>query len=181
MKFGIRELIFMIVLIAMPVSSFWFVFKPQNQEIIRAKKEIEHKELMLEKLEQETAQTADLERINQEISDQVAKLEGNLPTEEQVDDILQSVAELAAQRSLTIDRIKAQPPVPSSRYMERPLEMTMLGDFDDFYSFLLDLERLDRITRVPSLDLKGTKEDGVLEANFTLSIYFAPDTTETTG
>jgi type IV pilus assembly protein PilO len=54
--------------------------------------------------------------------------------------------------------------------------MEIYGDFDGFYSFLLQLERLPRITRVPKMTLKRTngerKQQGRMKAEVTLSIFF---------
>ena len=36
MRFGIRELIFLVVLLAVPVASWWYVFNPRNAEIQQA-------------------------------------------------------------------------------------------------------------------------------------------------
>jgi type IV pilus assembly protein PilO len=176
MKFGFRELIFLLVLLAMPVSSYWFVFRPQNVEIEAAKKEIEHKELLLEKLATATQQSADLARANEEISEAISLVESRLPNNKEVEVILEQVAELARRSKLELPKVKAGKPVAAARYMEQPLEMTMQGDFDDFYAFLLKLERLDRITRVLDLNLERLdKENGSMVATFTLSIYFEPE------
>lgn len=176
MKFGFRELIFLFVLLAMPVSSYWFVFRPQNVEIEAAKKEIEHKELLLEKLAEATQQSANLERANEEISEAIGLVESRLPNNKEVEVILEQVSELARRSRLDLPKVKAGKPVVAARYMEQPLEMTMQGDFDDFYEFLLKLERLDRITRVLDLNLERLdKENGSMVATFTLSIYFEPE------
>lgn len=176
MKFGFRELVFLFVLLAMPVSSYWFVFRPQNGEIEAAKKEIEHKELLLEKLAAATQQSANLARANEEISEAISLVESRLPSNKEVEVILEQVAELARRSKLELPKVKAGKPVAAARYMEQPLEMTMRGDFDDFYEFLLKLERLDRITRVLEFNLERLdKENGSMVATFTLSIYFEPD------
>ncbi len=176
MRFGFRELIFLLVLLAMPVSSYWFVFRPQNEEIEAAKKEIEHKELLLEKLAAATQQSADLARANNETADAIALVESRLPSTKEVEVILEQVAELARKSRLELPKVKAGKPVAAARYMEQPLEMTMRGDFDDFYEFLLKLERLDRITRILDLRLERLdNENGSMVANFTLSIYFEPE------
>jgi len=176
MKFGFRELIFLLVLLAMPVSSFWFVFRPQNEEIEAAKKEIEHKELLLEKLANATKQSTDLARQNSEKADAIALVESRLPGTKEVDVILEQVAELARKSKLELPKVKAGKPVAAARYMEQPLEMTMRGDFDDFYEFMLKLELLERITRVLDLRLERIdRENGSMVANFTLSIYFEPE------
>ncbi len=68
--------------------------------------------------------------------------------------------------------------------MELPLKVLMEGEFTGFYQFLLELEGLERITRIHKMTLKraseissrGRKElpDGWIRAEFTLSIYFEP-------
>ena len=45
MKFGVRELLFLFVLLAMPIASFVYVFKPRNDDIRQAKHEIEVKQI----------------------------------------------------------------------------------------------------------------------------------------
>ena len=179
MKFGIREIIFLVILIAMPVSSYWFVFRPQNEEIAEARKEIEHKELMLEQLAAATGKTADLQQVNDDISAGIETIESRLPTNKEVEVILQQVASLATESRLALPEFKTGKPAPAAGYHEQPLEMEITGDFDDFYTFLLRLEQLDRITRVPELEIKRTKKDnGSMEAKFTLSIYFEPSEEE---
>jgi type IV pilus assembly protein PilO len=172
-KFGPRELLFLVILIAMPAASYWLVFKPQNHEISEAKKEIEHKKLMLEKLDEATAQTKDLEQQNAEIEASIALVESRLPGDKEVDVVLEQVAEIARKQKLTLKRVKREDPVPAAGYMEQPLDMEIEGDFDDFYVFLLEVEKLERITRMFELQIKGDRqEEGVMTAEFTLSIYF---------
>ncbi len=176
MRFGIRELVFVLVLLAVPLASFWFVFRPQNTEISQAKKEIEHKEQMLQSLAAATAKTADLAKANEEIRRAIELIEARLPTNKEVDVVLDQVAEIAAGRKLDLQKVKSEKPVRAAAYMEQPLEMKITGPFEGFYSFLLDVEQLDRITRMPKMKVKRSdKVDGVVEATFTLSIYFESD------
>ena len=176
MRLGFRELIFLFVLLAMPLSSYWFVFRPQNVEIAQARAEIEHKERMLEKLAQATARNDDLERANKEIADGIAMVESRLPNNKEVEVVLEQVATLARDSRLGLPKVRSGRPIPASKYMEQPLDMTITGDFDDFYSFMLQLEEMARITRMPDLKVKKLDDvDGNMEASFTLSIYFEPD------
>lgn len=176
MNFGAREGVFVAVLLGVPISSFWFVFRPQNSEIAQAKREIDHKEQMLQSLAQATAQTADLVKANEEIKNAISLIEARLPTTKEVDVILDQVSGVALNNHLKLVKVKSEKPVPAATYMEQPLTMQIKGDFEGFYSFLLDVERLDRITRMPTMKIKRSdKEDGVIEATFTLSIYFESD------
>lgn len=174
-KFGIRELLFLIVLIAMPAASYWLVFKPQNREIDEAKKEIEHKQLMLERLDIATSKADDLEQQNEDIAQSIALVESRLPAGKEVEVVFEQVAELARKQKLDLERVKTGEPIPSANYMEQPLEMEIHGDFDNFYVFLLEVEKLQRITRMLDLVIKGDRdEEGTMSAEFTLSIYFEP-------
>ncbi|MEO1534802.1 MAG: hypothetical protein AAFS11_04465, partial [Planctomycetota bacterium] len=67
MRFGVRELVLLIVLMALPLSSWWLVFRPNNEKIEQAEQEIEHKKEMLEKLQTVTSRSDSLEAATQEI------------------------------------------------------------------------------------------------------------------
>jgi len=173
MRFGTREILFLLVLLAVPLASWWFVFKAQNEEISQANQEIEHKEEMLQKLDDATAKSEDLKQINEDIWNEIQVIESRLPSGKDVDVILQQVANIALDNNLKLPKVKSAKPVAAAKYMEQPLEMKIEGDFDAFYTFLLEVERLDRITRLPDMVIKRSDEvDGVIEAEFTLSIYF---------
>ena len=87
--------------------------------------------------------------------------------------MLAQVAEIAKGHKLSLEKVKSDKPVGAAAYMEQPLNMIITGQFEGFYSFLLDLEQLDRITRMPNLTIERARdEDGAMKAEFTLSIYF---------
>jgi Tfp pilus assembly protein PilO len=61
----------------------------------------------------------------------------------------------------------------NSGYVEQPLKMELVGDFNSFYSFLLELEKLDRIMKFRELKLdKQKKVEGQMSANLVVSIFF---------
>lgn len=176
MKFGLRELLLLAVLFAMPLCAWWFVFRPVNHEINTARSEIAQKERTLEKLSVATRQSADLAKSNADVAKAISLIEARLPSGKEVDKILEQVANLARQSNLEIPKVKAQKQVAASKFMEQPLEMTIVGDFDNFYAFLLKMEQLDRVTRLLNLKLaRQDKGDGAMQATFTLSIYFEPE------
>ncbi|MFG0258050.1 MAG: type 4a pilus biogenesis protein PilO [Phycisphaerales bacterium JB043] len=173
MKIGPRELLFLIVLIAVPVMAYMYVFRPQNAEIETAKLEIQHKESELSQLASETARIKDLENEHREIRAQIDGIESRLPSDKDVDKILEQVADIARKNNLKLPKFKTDKPVRYAAYYELPLEMKLVGQFSSFYGFMLDLENLERITRMPDLDIKRSdKEEGGMEATFTLSIFF---------
>ncbi|MCC6659916.1 MAG: type 4a pilus biogenesis protein PilO [Phycisphaerales bacterium] len=176
LRFGIREFILLGVLLALPLAAYWLVFRPQNAEIAQARQEIEHKRELLDKLKQTTAQNASLEKANEEIRSSITAIEARLPSNKEVDAVVRQVSDLAVQAGLDSPAIESDKPVEASMYMEQPLKMKMTGNFNGFYDFLVKLEQLPRITRVPDLHLtRSTDTDGFMKADFVLSIYFQPE------
>lgn len=190
MRFGLRELIFLVVLLAVPVASFVFVFKPRNEEIRQAEREVEIKTAKLEQLREVSARIDDLGAAIQEWNGAIEMIEAKLPSEQGIESILDQVWTLAQENRLEIIGTHPESPVPAATYMELPLKYQMFGDFDGFYQFLLELEQLPRITRVHQLKivragagrlrtLRGPKNaqgkelpEGTMEAEFVLSIYY---------
>ena len=184
MKFGLREFFFFIVLLAVPVASYLYVFKPRNDEIQRANEEIATKQTRLDTL---AAVTAKIEDIGLEIErgrESVLMIEAKLPTAQDVEGILEQVWQTARRNALNLVSVKSEKPVPAALYMEQPLKVVMEGQFDGFYQFLLELENLPRITRIHQMKVErakpavGEKEEtqppGAMKAEFILSIYFEP-------
>lgn len=174
MPTALRQAIFFALLIALPVASYFFVFKPQNTQIEKAKKEIEHKRTMLDKLKQATAQTEDLARQNEQIATAIESIEARLPDGKQMDDVLRQVSSLTAKAGLRVPIFKRSDKVlTAGTAMEQPLNIEIAGDFDGFYQFLLDLEQLPRITRIPDFSIvRSDKVDGEMNTKLTLSIYY---------
>ncbi|MCC7193073.1 MAG: type 4a pilus biogenesis protein PilO [Phycisphaeraceae bacterium] len=173
MRFGMREMLFLLVLLALPAASYFFVFEPRNKQINEARREVKQKQAKLEQLEAATRNIADLGVEIDKLSEAIQVFEQKLPAEREVEVILKQVWELAARHNLTPKSIRTDKPVPAAGYSELPIRLTILGDFDGFYSFLLDLEKLKRITRMPQMTVKKIPpQEGQMQADFVLSIFF---------
>jgi len=174
MRFGIREIVFMLVLLAMPVAAYMFVFEPRNAQITDARAEIEAKQHKLQQLEAATKTIDDLGTEIDRLAEAVSVFEQRLPVQQEVEVILKEVWELAARNSLTPRSVRTDKPVAMARYSELPIRMEIVGDFEGFYEFMLQLEKLPRITRMPQIRLKRlvNNDHGQMQANVVLSIFF---------
>jgi type IV pilus assembly protein PilO len=170
----IRQLVFFIVLLALPVASYFLVFKPQNDVIERAKKEIELKETKLTKLREYTARTNDIARENEQIKAAIETIQSRLPSGKEMDNVLRQVSGIANKAGLVVPNFKKSDKTqPAGLAFEQPTDIEMVGDFDGFYEFLLELEKLPRITRIPDLEIKrDDKVNGEMKAKFVLSVYY---------
>ena len=179
---GLRDLAFVAVLIAVPIASYFFVFKPRNEEIAKARAEINAKNVRLDNLRRLTGRIGDLGREIVEREEELDRLNQKLPDREGVDRILEQVTQLAQKSNLLVRSVKGEKVAPAGLAMELPLKTTIEGNFDGFYQFLLDVESLPRITRVHQMKITklgmGPRDNpeetvsGSMRAEFTLSIYF---------
>ena len=177
MKFGIREVIFVIVMLGLLGSTNYFVFSKANKKKTALLDDIRAKQAALGNLQQATAGIDDLNRKCDELQKAITFFESKLPQEKEVDKILKEVWQMAEANQLTTKTIKTMKSERGPSYSEQPIAMSLSGDFNGFYSFLLQLEKLPRITRVTDMQLQKINDrDGAMQAQMTLSIFFEPDT-----
>jgi type IV pilus assembly protein PilO len=173
MALGFRAAIISVVVIGLPLSSYYFVFRPTNIKLRLDRAECEQKEKYLAKLDELMAKDTDLQVANEDIQRSIRTIEARLPSGKDMDDLVRQVSDLAVAAGLRSPAIKSGKPLPAAMYMEQPLEMEVSGSFMGFWSFISQVEKLPRITRIHDLKISASNREGVeMKAEFTLSIYF---------
>src|SRR4051812_49395991 len=174
MKLGMRELLFFTILLGVLVASY-FILTKKAADRKRKEAETEVMSKSLADLEQSTAGIDDLNRKIAELQQAITFFESKLPQAKDMDKVLREVSQMADANSLQTKTVRTLKTEKNPNYSEQPIEMNLVGDFNGFYSFLLQLEKLPRLTRVPSMALQKADKDGEMQAKFTLSIFFEPD------
>lgn len=174
MRFGLRELIFLLLLLSMPVAAYIFVFYPWNLTMSVAIAENRKKELKLAQLEDATHIMTDVGEEIDRLQEAIKVFEQKLPTRREEEVIIREVWELAVAHDLKVKRIVPDKILRKAQYAERPIKLVIVGDFDGFYSFLLELEKLPRLTRIPVMSLEKLTRlgEGQMQADIVLSIFF---------
>jgi len=143
--------------------------------------QIQDKQTKLNQLQDASQRIDDLGREIERLSEAVTLFEQKLPAEREVEVILKEVWELATAHELVPKSIRTDDPNDKHTSVELPLKMVIVGDFDGFYSFLLAMERLRRITRLPQVRLESVdRYEGRIKAEVVLSIFYEakPDNSE---
>lgn len=176
MRLGIRELLFFTMLLALPVASYFFVFEPRNQEINAAQAEITNKQDKLRQLERATRIQNDLQAEIEKLGTAIQIFEEKLPTRDRFDVVLHEVTDLATRQKLTMSRVERQRVEVLNHFTEAPIRVSLRGDFDGFYRFLSDLERLSRIIHVKDMKIVRVRERNrdtdQMQADLRLSIFY---------
>ncbi len=172
MNSGIRNLIFFILIIGMAYVAWAYMIKPANQSLVQERQKVETMRSKLDELEKATAAAEDLTTQLKKIEDVIKAFESKLPPSSEIHTVLEDVTLIAQRHGLTPKSIRTQKNKENRGYIEQPLEMELDGNFNSYYAFLLELEKLDRITKIRQLTLKKTEREGQTEAKFVMSIFF---------
>jgi len=174
MRFGIREAIFVLLLLGVPVAAYFIVFKQRNEDTVAMREEITRDKAKLARLEV-SGMKEDLDEEIAQLAKAVADFEEKLPAQREVEGVLKEVTELAAKHRLTVKSFRTDKVEKKRQYSQMDTKLSIVGDFDGFYLFLQELEGLQRITRLPVMELqKDTRSEveGAMSAELTLTIYF---------
>jgi type IV pilus assembly protein PilO len=176
MRFGIREFVFVALLVAMPVLVYLWPLQKMDARIADIRAEAGGWQTKLNQLEEQMRRESDLVGKIDKLTKAIHVFEQKLPAEREVEVILKEVWELAAKNKLKPHRVQTDKPVTTASYAELPIRMTINGDFDGFYEFMLALEKLPRITRMPKMKLsKERNAEGHMVAEMVMSIFFDSD------
>ena len=173
MNNDLRKLIFFVLTLGMTSASYIFMIKPANADLARQREKLEQKTIKLRELETAPSVLEELENKIANLEKSINVLESKLPGENEIHTVLENVTVIAQRHGLVPKTIRTLKQKQNSGYIEQPIKMELHGDFKSYYSFLLSLEKLDRITSISEMVLKSDSDkEGNTEASFVVSIFF---------
>ncbi|MGD1278404.1 MAG: type 4a pilus biogenesis protein PilO [Tepidisphaeraceae bacterium] len=176
MRIGFRELIFSTVLLGVLGCAYFVIFQKANAHRLAVQADTDAKLQKLAELRLTTAGISDLNHKIDELQKAIDFFQSKLPQQREVDTILKEVTQLTEANGLTTKTFRTLKGDTTPNYAEQPIQMSLSGDFNGFYSFLLQLEKLPRLTRLTNMNLQKINErDGHMTAQLTVSIFFEPD------
>lgn len=133
--------------------------------------------------EQRRTELVTLERVARRITDvrdEIRRLEAaltsfedRLPQQRETDVVLREVWRIAEAKSLVTRSVRTTPVETMPRYSSQPITIALEGTFEGFYQFLLDLERLPRLTKVRQLQIaKSPTDERMVRVDVLMDIFF---------
>jgi len=172
--------VFVLLLLGILAGAWHFVFRPRDLLEQQMRRQIEAKRAQLQKLNQATASIGNLKAEITGLENAIGFFHSKLPSEKEIDKVLEEVWRLAEANRLTTKGIYTARRAGASVFVaegssqrEQPIRMEFEGDFAGFYQFLLALEGQPRIMRLSTMSLepRGT-EPGFIKAEVEMSIFF---------
>ena len=173
MPLGIKETAAFFVVLGMMGSSYFVGFKPIQEQRQALITDMDQKKVALENLRASLLVVANMQKKLDDLSKSIQFFDARLPRDKDIKPIIESIWKIAEKHGLSADRMKTLRVDQGPNYLEQPIELELTGDFKGFYQFLLDIERISRITRVGKIDLKQNEKDPTrVQIKLTLSIYY---------
>lgn len=173
MRGGLRKAVFFVLLLGVACAAYQYMIKPANRHLAEQKAQLQTKLAKLTEFEEATAAAEDLSKQLEQLREAIEFFESRLPPKSQIDKVLHDVTVIMQKQGLRSKRVLRLKKEDNSGYIEQPLRIELEGNFNSFYSFLLDLEKLPRIMKIRELKLeKQAKSEGQIAADFIVSIFF---------
>lgn len=154
------------------------MIRPANKGLTIQRQRVSEKTRKLAELEKAASDAEELRIQLEQLQNAIGALENKLPFTSEIGKMLEQVTMIAQKQGLKPKTIRTRPQKNSSGYVEQPIRMELEGDFNSFYSFLLELEKLSRIIKIRHLDLRKLQSvgsqsvQGWVTADFVVSIFF---------
>jgi len=173
MKSGLRKFVFFVVLLGIAYVAYQYVIKPANKHLTEQKARVQMKLAKLNEFEKASAAAKDLNKQLEQLEEAIKFFESKLPPTSEIYNVLEQITVIAQKQGLKPKTIRTLAKKDNNGYVEQPLKMELMGNFNSFYAFLLELEKLPRIMKIRELDVKKQDEyEGQISADFIVSIFF---------
>jgi Tfp pilus assembly protein PilO len=157
MTSALRKVVFFILLVGVACVAYQFMIKPANKHLAEQKARVDEKVARLAEFERATTAAEDLSKQVEMLQQAVAFFESKLPPTSEIDKVLRDVSVIGEKQGLKPKTIRT----------------LMVGNFNSFYAFLLELEKLPRIMKIRELKLqKEDRSEGGVKTDFVISIFF---------
>lgn len=174
-----RKAVFFVILLCVTAIGYQYMIKKANRELAKAKVQLQAILGKLAEFEKASAAAEGLAKQMEQLEESIIFFESKLPPTSEIHKVLEQVTVIAQDQGLKPKTIRTLAKKNNSGYVEQPITMGLEGNFNAFYSFLLELEKQPRIMKIRELKLaKHLKDEGQIKADFVVSIFFQNKKTE---
>jgi len=146
----LSRIIFFVLLMGVTYVADRYLIRPADHYLAAQKARVQSKLDKLEEFEKATVTVEGFTKQLDELQDAIDFFESKLPPKSEIHKVLEQVTVIAQKNGLHPKTIRTLEQKTSSgdeinrtgqpRYIEQPLKMELVGNFNSFYAFLLEIE-----------------------------------------
>ena len=152
---------------------YLFGYRPATIRIAHLRSQIDMKSRELESNQRETAVRPRLEVEVADMKKRLARFHKQLPKQVEWGQFLNDITLLRDQAALRDCHIVPTGAKPNDLFVEFPINVKFEGDFLSVFSFLRQMEQMQRLTRVRDLTVKAKEPgSGMVDVTLSMNIYY---------
>ncbi len=157
---GQRVLFLFLLMILVLIGSYALMYPPMQDAIQGQKQELAKLERQKQKLAQLKANKAEVVAKLGQLNNRLLIAQEKLPVTAEVPSLLQRIHNQAKTAGLEIDKFQREKDEPKSYYIEIPVQMQLVGTYDELANFFYYIGRMTRIVNVKGISLVHQKPSG---------------------
>ena len=157
------KILYLVITLILPLAIFYnFYYTPKKEKEENLVQTIESLDKEILKYEQIAKKEKELEFIVKERRKFLEASQKILPTEKEIPILLNNIAQLAKKRGLKVLQFVPKPEIQKNYYNEIPIELSFTGSFNNTFAFLNDVENLERLVNLISVEITQQDKDTLL-------------------
>jgi len=157
------KILYLVITIILPLAIFYnFYYIPKKEKEKNLVQTIESLDKEILKYEQIAKKEKEVEFIVKERRKFLEESQKILPTEKEIPILLNNIAQLAKKRGLKVLQFIPKPEIQKNYYNEIPIELSFTGSFNNTFAFLNDVENLERLVNLISVEITQQDKDTLL-------------------
>ena len=155
---------------------YLFSYRPQTQKLAEFHDRFELKQRELHDNEIRTINLPEFEQSVRKLQLKLDKFDQRLPRQQELGQFIRDINRLSQQSMLRPFNVEyPAAPQHTELFAELPIQLKFEGDFPSVFSFLRQMEQMQRLTRVRTLEVKvkDGPTGGQVSVDLSMSIYFA--------
>jgi type IV pilus assembly protein PilO len=178
-----KKRLFLVVAMLAVVAYFGYdrLYKPQSEKVAALETRLEalkSRNQTARRLTEENGRT-EVERRLTLYRDQLVRVEGLIPSNEELPDLLDAISAEAQRTGVELALIQPAGATAESYYTRRTYQLAVLGHYHEIGAFLTEIASLPRIITPTSLNVTVKSDsvstsDPTLEATFAIETYVLP-------
>jgi len=167
------KILYLVITIILPLAIFYnFYYTPKKEKEKNLVQTIESLDKEILKYEQIAKKEKELEFIVKERRKFLEASQKILPTEKEIPVLLNNIAQLAKKRGLKVLQFVPKSEIQKSYYNEIPIELSFTGSFNNTFAFLNDVENLERLVNLISVEITQQDKDTLLTKSTFLTFKY---------
>ncbi len=157
------------------VGAFYvLIYRPQTLKLTTLQGQIKQTRTELIDAQAQTTMLPLVEADVEQLKLRLAKFK-TLPKRDELEVFVKDIAQITQQTALKNPVMTKGATRTIDKINEIPINLKFEGDFGNAFTFLRNAERMQRLTRVPKLNIRSSDNAGQIKAELTMNVYYMAD------